>query len=80
MTVIKRYMESTGLTRKITPRMMEYLACVIDTPIEGRGLHAEIGRKMCVTTGRVGQYRDSFQRFSREEITELCEEIMKEAA
>ena len=76
-----RYFEATGRARKVTPRMMEYLAHVIDTPIDGRGLHAEIGRKMGVTNTRVGHYRDAFARkFSKEEIVELCEEIMKEAA
>ena len=75
-----RYFEATGRARKVTPRMMEYLAHVIDTPIDGRGLHAEIGRKMGVTTGRVGHYRDAFARFAKEEIVELCEEVMKEAA
>ncbi len=31
----KRYMESTERSRRVTPRMMEYLRCVIDTPTVG---------------------------------------------
>ena len=84
----KRYMESTGRTRRVSPRMMEYLRYVIDTPTVGawgkdRGKAPDdtIGIKMCVTAGRVGQYRSSFERmFTKEEVLELCEEIMKEAA
>ncbi len=36
--------------------------------------------KMGVCTGRVADYRRSFERFTKEEVLELCEEIMKEAA
>ena len=39
-----------------------------------------IGKKMGVTGNRVGHYRWSLARFTKEEIRELCEEIMKEAA
>jgi len=84
----KRYMESTGRTRRVSPRMMEYLRWVIDTPTagawgkdNGKAPDDTIGIKMFVTAGRVGQYRSSFERmFTKEEVLELCEEIMKEAA
>ena len=84
----KRYMESTGRTRRVSPRMMEYLRWVIDTPTagawgkdNGKAPDDTIGIKMFVTAGRVGQYRSYFeQMFTKEEVLELCEEIMKEAA
>ena len=84
----KRYMESTERSRLVTPRMMEYLRWVIDTPTagawgkdNGKAPDDTIGIKMFVTAGRVGQYRSSFERmFTKEEVLELCEEIMKEAA
>ena len=83
-----QYMESTGRTRRVSPRMMEYLRWVIDTPTagawgkdNGKAPDDTIGIKMFVTAGRVGQYRSSFERmFTKEEVLELCEEIMKEAA
>ena len=84
----KRYMESTGRAKKVTSRMMEYLGHVIDTPTvgawgkdSGKAPDDTIGIKMGVTKDRVGQYRTSFAaRFTKEEILELCEDIMKEAA
>ena len=86
-TIRMRRFESTGRARKVTPRMMEYLATVIDTPLEGNleekngyVTDVRIGKKMGVTGGRVGDYRWSLARFTKEEILELCEEIMKEAA
>ncbi len=93
MNVKKRYMESTGRTRKVTPRMMEYLGHVIDTPTVGEWKDGKawrcvdkapdevIGNKMEVTRDRVAQYRNAFKRmFTKEEVLELCEEVMKEAA
>ena len=88
MTVMKlRYFETTGRTRRVTPRMMEYLRYVIDTPTvgsygdNGKAPDEIIAQKMFVCRDRVGQYRSSFARkFVKEEILELCEEIMKEAA
>ena len=84
----KRYFESTGLAKKVTPRMMEYLRVVIDTPTigawgkdNGKAPDDTIGIKMGVTRDRIGQYRNAFARmFSKEEILELCEEVMKEVA
>jgi hypothetical protein len=36
---------------------------------------------MEVTRDRVAQYRNAFKRmFTKEEVLELCEEVMKEAA
>ena len=86
-TIRMRRFESTGRARKVTPRMMEYLATVIDTPLEGNleekngyVTDVRIGKKMGVTNGRVGDYRKACSRLKREEIAELCEEILKEAA
>jgi len=83
----KRYMESTGRTRRVSPRMMEYLRWVIDTPTagawgkdNGKAPDDKIGIKMFVTRERVADYRRAFARFTKEEVLELCEEIMKEAA
>jgi len=87
MNVNTRYMESTGRTRQVTPRMMEYLGHVIDTPTvgaygdNGKAPDEVIGNKMEVTRDRVAQYRNAFKRmFTKEEVLELCEEVMKEAA
>ncbi len=85
-TIRMRRFESTGRAWKVTPRMMEYLATVIDTPTvgaygdNGKAPDAVIGKKMGVTNGRVGDYRKACSRLKREEIAELCEEILKEAA
>lgn len=82
-----RYFECTNRTRKVTNRMKEYLGHVIDTPTvgaygdNGKAPDSVIGKKMNVTAGRVGNYRSAFERmFTKEEVLELCEEIMKEAA
>ena len=86
-TIKMRRFESTGRARKVTPRMMEYLGHVIDTPLEGNReekngyvTDVRIGEKMGVTGNRVGDYRWSLARFTKEEVLELCEEIMKDAA
>ena len=85
-TIRKRRFESTGRVRKVTPRMMEYLATVIDAPTvgaygdNGKAPDLAIGKKMNVTAGRVGNYRNACSRLKREEIAELCEEILKEAS
>ena len=85
-TIRMRRFESTGRTWKVTPRMMEYLATVIDTPTvgvygdNGKAPDAVIGKKMGVTNRRVGNYRNACSRWKREEIAELCEEILKEAS
>lgn len=83
----KRYMESTRRARRVSPRMMEYLRCVIDTPTvgawgkdNGKAPDDIIAIKMGVCRGRVADYRRSFEYFTKEEVLELCEEIMKEAA
>ena len=83
----RRYFECTNRTRKVTNRMKEYLGHVIDTPTagaygdNGKAPDSVIGKKMNVTAGRVGNYRSAFERmFTKEEVLELCEEIMKEAS
>jgi len=83
----KRYMESTGRTRRVSPRMMEYLRWVIDTPTagawgkdNGKAPDDTIGIKMSVCRERVADYRRAFARFTKEEVLELCEEVMKEVA
>ena len=83
-----KYFESSGETKRVTSRMMEYLGHVIDTPIsegtnnlDGKVADEVIGKKMNVTRSRVADYRNRFARmFTKEEVLELCEEIMKEAA
>ncbi len=85
-TIKMRRFESTGRTWKVTPRMMEYLATVIDAPTvgaygdNGKAPDAVIGKKMGVTRGRVSDYRNACSRLKREELAELCEEILKGAA
>ena len=66
---------------KLSPRMLCYLRLVIDTPIEGRGLNAEICRT--VNRSRTWAYQMKklvAKRLTREELLEVCSEIMKEAA
>tara|TARA_Y100000034_G_scaffold3688_1_gene4431 strand:- start:572 stop:835 length:264 start_codon:yes stop_codon:yes gene_type:complete len=83
-----KYFESSGKTKRVTSRMMEYLGHVIDTPIDegtnnlgGKVADEVIGKKMKVTRSRIANYRDNFaEKYTKEEILELCEEIMKEAA
>jgi|TARA_B110001454_G_C12393820_1_gene297934 hypothetical protein len=83
-----KYFESSGETKRVTSRMMEYLGHVIDTPIDegtnnlgGKVADEVIGKKMKVTRSRIANYRDNFaEKYTKEEILELCEEIMKEAA
>tara|TARA_Y100000296_G_scaffold78423_1_gene101101 strand:+ start:114 stop:317 length:204 start_codon:yes stop_codon:yes gene_type:complete len=67
--------------------MMKYLAVIIDTPIEGKyNLNGKvsdevIGRKVSLTKSRIGEIRKNIrERLSKEEVLELCEEIMKDAA
>ena len=66
---------------KLSPSMLKYLREVIDTPIEGRGLDAEISRKVCRSRAWSGQMKKMIaKRLTREELLEVCKEIMKEAA
>ena len=66
---------------KVSPSMLRYLRAVIDTPIEGRGLDAEICRKLCRSRSYSSTMRRLIaKRLTREELLEVCEEIMKEAA
>jgi len=66
---------------KLSPRMLTYLRNVIDTPIEGRGLDAEIARKMLITRSCVYTYKKGVgERLTKEELLEVCSIIMKEAA
>lgn len=80
-----RYFKITGQTRSVSPRMMEYLSHVIDTPTDnargknnGKAPDEVIGKKMSVTRERIRMYRVSFSKFAKEEVMELCEDIMKE--
>ena len=83
-----KYFESSGETKRVTPRMMEYLGHVIDTPIDegtnnlnGKVADEVIGKRMKVTRSRIANYRNNFaEKYTREEVLELCEDIMKEAA
>ena len=82
-----RYFECTDRTVSVAPSMMKYLAVIIDTPIEGKyNLNGKvsdevIGRKVSLTKSRIGEIRKNIrERLSKEEVLELCEEIMKDAA
>jgi len=83
-----KYFESSGETKRVTSRMMEYLGHVIDTPIDegtnnlnGKVADEVIGKRMKVTRSRIANYRNNFaEKYTREEVLELCEDIMKEAA
>ena len=66
---------------KLSPSMLKYLRAVIDTPIESRGLDAEIARRMNRSRGWSSQMKIMVaKRLTREELLEVCGEIMKEAA
>ena len=66
---------------KVSPSMLRYLRAVIDTPIEGRGLDAELCRKFRRSRSYSSTMRRMIaKRLTREELLEVCEEIMKEAA
>ena len=88
MSIKSKYFESSGETKRVTSRMMEYLGHVIDTPISegtsnlnGKVADEVIGKKMMVTRSRIANYRDKFaENFTKEEVLELCEDVMKEAA
>ena len=83
-----KYFESSGETKRVTSRMMEYLGYVIDTPIDegtnnlnGKVADEVIGKRMKVTRSRIAEFRTKFsEKFTKEEVLELCEDIMKEAA
>jgi len=77
----QRVKDRKTAVEKLSPRMREYLTLVIDTPIEGFGLDAEIARRMNITPGCVYIYKKGIaERLTREELLEVCENIMKEAA
>ena len=66
---------------KVSPAMLRYLRAVIDIPIEGRGLDTELCRKL----RRSRSYSHTMKRLiakrlTREELLEVCDIIMKEAA
>ena len=82
-----KYFQSTGCKKQVSFRMMEYLGHVIDTPTagawgkdNGKAPDDTIGIKMSVCRERVADYRRAFARFTKEEVLELCEEVMKEVA
>jgi len=83
-----KYFESTGCKKQVSFRMMEYLGHVIDTPTvgalgndNGKAPDVVIGEKMKLTKFRVGDYRRTLEmRFTKTEVLELCEEVMKEVA
>ena len=66
---------------KVSPSMLRYLQEVIDTPIEGRGLNAEISRRVCRSRSWPDQMKKMIaKRLTKEELLEVFEKIMKEAA
>jgi hypothetical protein len=77
----KRVKDRETAIEKVSPSMLKYLREVIDTPIEGRGLDAAIARRVCRSRAWSGQMKRMIaKRLTREELLEVCEEIMKEAA
>ena len=79
-----RYFECTDRTVSVPMSMYTYLAVIIDTPIEGKyNLNGKvsdevIGRKMYRTKSRIAGIRKNIrERLTKEEVLELCEEIMK---
>ena len=82
-----RYFECTDRTVSVPMSMMKYLAVIIDTPIEGKyNLNGKvsdevIGEKVNLTKSRIWDIRKKIrERLTKEEVLELCEEIMKVAA
>ena len=66
---------------KLSPRLLDYLRNVIDTPIDGRGLDSEIARNMRISRSCVYIYKKMIaERLTRKELLEVCDEIMKEVA
>ena len=66
---------------KLSPSMLRYLRAVIDTPVEGRGLDSEIARSVnCTRSWAYTMKKMIAKRLTREELLEVCEKIMKEAA
>mgnify|MGYP001218162166 CR=1 FL=1 len=77
----KRVKDRETALEKVSPSMLKYLREVIDTPIEGRGLDAEIARKVNRSRAWCGQMKKMIsKRLTRDELLEVCKEIMKEAA
>ena len=63
---------------KLSPSMLKYLREVIDTPIEGRGLDAEISRKVCRSRAWSGQMKKMIAKgHCCFWLTSLSQEIIK---
>jgi hypothetical protein len=78
---LKRVKDRETAIEKVSPSMLKYLREVIDTPIESRGLDAEIARRVNRSRGWSSQMKRMIaKRLTREELLEVCEKIMKEAA
>ena len=82
-----RYFECTDRNVSVAPSMMSYMRLIIDTPIEGKyNLNGKvsdevIGRKRGLPRTRIGDIRKRIrERLTKEEVLELCEDIMKEVA
>ena len=77
----KRVKDRETTIEKVSPSMLRYLREVIDTPIESRGLDAEIARRVNRSRGWSSQMKRMIaKRLTKEELLEVCEEIMKEVA
>jgi hypothetical protein len=77
----KRVKDRETTIEKVSPSMLRYLRAVIDTPVEGRGLDSEIARSVnCTRSWAYTMKKMIAKRLTREELLEVCEEIMKEAA
>jgi len=81
MTMPRRVKDRKTTIEKLSPSMLRYLRAVIDTPVEGRGLDSEIARSVnCTRSWAYTMKKMIAKRLTREELLEVCEEIMKEAA
>jgi hypothetical protein len=77
----RRVKDRKTTIEKLSPSMLRYLRAVIDTPVEGRGLDSEIARSVnCTRSWAYTMKKMIAKRLTREELLEVCEEIMKEAA
>ena len=66
---------------KVSPSMLKYLRELIDTPNESRGLDAEIARRVNRSRGWSSQMKIMIaKRLTREDLLEVCDIIVKEAA
>ena len=73
------YKTQLSAVEKLSPRMLDYIRNVIDTPIEGKGMNFEVARKMRITPTRSYELKTLIKkRLTKDELLEVCAKIMKE--